>query len=203
MTVRHALFLAVLPTLGTASASAASSGDSAEVRLPDDSVVCGFHRDADTPSRVVCGWKGSDDELVLLEQRGRAQIVPSTGTVRDPSGPVLRYGRTRRFGPLACRALRVEMECWSTTSTHGFVARGGRRPDLARHCGDLVKSGAGVYGVRANGVACKTARRVARTYYNDDREVTGWRCEERRVDLEDWRVRCTRGDALVRFSFGA
>jgi hypothetical protein len=198
MDILHTLVVAGLATL----AGGATSGDTAEVRLPDDSVVCGFYRDADTPSQVFCDWEGSDDELVLLKRRGRARIVPSTGTIRDGSGPVLRYGRTRRFGPLACRALRVQMECWSTLTTHGVVLRGGRRPDFARHCGDLVKRGAGVYDVRANGVACKTARRVARTFY-DERDVTGWRCEERRLDLEAWNVRCTRRDALVRFGHGA
>jgi hypothetical protein len=196
----HTLMLA---GLATTLAGGATSADSVEVRLPDDSVVCAFHRDADTPSRVLCEWEGSDDERVLLERRGRARIVPSAGTIRDPSGPVLRYGRTRRFGPLACRALRVTMECWNTETTHGFVARGGRRPDFARHCGDLVKRGAGVYDVRANRVACGTARRVARTYYNDERDVAGWRCKERRLDLEAWKVRCTRRDAVVRFGYGA
>jgi hypothetical protein len=199
MDIRRALLLAALATLAGAGAAHA---DSAEVRLPDDSVVCAFYRDADTPSRVFCNWEGADDNGVLLKRRGHARIVASPGTVRDGSGPVLRYGRTHRFGPLACRARRNEMECWSTVTTHGFIVRANRRPDLARHCGDLVKRGAGVYDVRANRVACGTARRVARTFYAE-RAVTGWRCRERRHDLEAWNVRCVRGDALVRFGHGA
>jgi hypothetical protein len=200
MNIRRTLLLAVLATLGAAGEA---SADSAEVRLRDDSVACGFYRDADTPSRVFCNWEGADDEGVQVKRRGRARVVPSTGTVRDGSGPVLRFGKTKRFGPLACRALRREMECWSTVSTHGFVVRAGkRRPDLARHCGDLVESGAGVYDVRANRVACGTARRVAGMYY-EERTVPGWRCRERRLDLEAWNVRCARGDALVHFGHGA
>jgi hypothetical protein len=200
MRIRRTLLLAALATLATAGTAHA---DSAEVRLPDGSVVCAFYRDADTPSRVFCNWEGADDEGVQLARRGRARIVPSSGTVRDGRGPVLRFGKTKRFGPLACRALRIEMECWSTVTTHGFVVRAGKRhPDLARHCGDLVESGAGVYGVRANRVACGTARRVAGTFY-EERAVPGWRCRERRLDLEAFKVRCTRGDALVRFDHGA
>jgi hypothetical protein len=51
-------------------------------------------------------------------------------------------------------------------------------------------------------VSCRTARRVAQTYY-DEHVVAGWRCEERRLDLEAWKVRCTRRDAVVRFGYGA
>jgi hypothetical protein len=200
MEIRRTLLLAALAPLACAGTADA---DSAEVRLPDDSVACAFYRDADTPSRVFCNWEGADDEGVQLERRGRARVVPSSGTVRDGSGPVLRFGRTKRFGPLACRALRIEMECWSTVTTHGFVVRAGkRRPDLARQCGDLVESGAGVYRVRANRVACEAARRVAGTFY-EERAVPGWRCRERRLDLEAFKVRCTRGDALVRFDHGS
>jgi len=130
------------------------------VRLADDSVVCAFYRDADTPDRVFCNWEGSDDEGVTLKVRGRARIVPSTG----------------------------------------------KRPILfatpPKDCGDTVKVGAGAYDVRARRVSCRTARRLARTYY-ETRETGRWSCEERRLDLEDWKVRCTRGDAVVRFGYGA
>jgi hypothetical protein len=201
--LRRTLTLAALAALGGA---AFASADTAEVRLPDDSVVCGFYRDADTPSRVFCNWEGSDDEGVTLAARGRARIVPSTGTVRDARGPVLRYGKTRRFGRLSCKSWGSEMECWSRTTSHGFRARGGKRPILfatrEKDCGDIAKVGAGAYGVRARHASCRTARRVARTYY-ERRAVPGWRCAERQLDLEAWKARCTRGESVVRFEFGA
>jgi hypothetical protein len=65
-----------------------------------------------------------------------------------------------------------------------------------------VPEGAGVFDVRAGGVSCKRARRVARTYYRTH-EVRGWQCRERRLDLEHYRVRCTRRDAVVRFDHGS
>jgi hypothetical protein len=196
----------MLATFVALGATSAADATSAEVRLPDDSVVCGFHRDADTPSRVFCNWRGSDDEGVTLGVRGRARIVPSTGTVGDASGPVLRYGKTRRFGRLACKSWGSEMECWSAATRHGFRARRGKRPILfttrAKDCGDTVRAGAGAYGVRARRVSCPAARGVARKYY-EERRVAGWQCEERRLDLEAWKARCTRDDAVVRFGFGA
>jgi hypothetical protein len=61
---------------------------------------------------------------------------------------------------------------------------------------------AGVSDVRARGVSCKQARRVARTYYRTH-EVPGWQCRERQLDLDYFRARCTRRDAVVRFAYGS
>lgn len=85
------------------------------------------------------------------------------------------------------------------------VAAPGAAPSTAapKKCGDvIVEIGAGADRIRAEGVSCRTARRIARTYYKDH-EVEGWRCRERRLDLEYWKVRCTRSDDIVRFGYGA
>ena len=72
----------------------------------------------------------------------------------------------------------------------------------AKKCGDTVTSGAGAFDVRANGVTCRKARRVARTY-DDEQEVAGWRCRDRQLDLEHFSARCTRRGAVVRFGYGS
>jgi hypothetical protein len=64
-------------------------------------------------------------------------------------------------------------------------------------------SGARREPARARRVTCKRATRIARAYYRDREVPQGWTCRERRLDLEFFRVRCTRGSRLVRFAHGS
>src|SRR5512147_1576194 len=78
-------------------------------------------------------------------------------------------------------------------------------------CGDLVKSGSGVYDVQAKRVKCRQARKVARRYYGKvvnhggaaPSEVLGYGCGRHRADVELFFVRCTRADTIIKFEYGS
>jgi hypothetical protein len=82
-----------------------------------------------------------------------------------------------------------------------------------KRCGDLQRAGAGVYNIRAKGVGCRKARRVARRYYNrwvdsggdTTHRILGFRCRSRRTGIESHRARCSRdrGADVIRFVYGA
>jgi len=173
-------------------------------KTPDSKVICFFEKPR-TPHYVYCDWSNADDVAAEVRIRGKAELVPSGGAL-DPSGvPVLRRGASKRVGRLRCTSRPYGMRCVSLASANGFRVGAGIRPQLfvaAKRCRTEVPEGAGVFDVRATGVACRRARRVARTYYRSH-EVRGWQCRERRLDLEHYRVRCTRRDAAVRFDFGS
>jgi hypothetical protein len=173
------------------------------IKTPDSKVICFFEKPR-TPRYVHCDWSNADDRAVEVRIRGKAELVPGGGAL-DPSGvPVLRRGASKRVGRLRCTSRRYGMRCVSLVSSYGFRVGPRIRPQLflaAERCRTKPVS-AGVFDVRAAGVSCKRARRVARTFYRTQ-EVRGWQCRERRLDLELFRVRCTRGDAAVRFDHGS
>jgi len=77
-----------------------------------------------------------------------------------------------------------------------------------RRCGSQNHPGAGWYKVRALDVRCENARRVARKYWNtSDRRITvngiSYRCRERQVASELFRVRCRAGEKRVHFQQGS
>ena len=196
-----------IATAMAAAACAASVGTAAAApptfRTADGTVVCFFDKPG-SPRYVHCDWSDRDDIAAEVRVRGRAKLVPAGGAI-DPTGvPVLRRGKTKRAGRLQCSARLYGMRCMSLTSGRGFRVGPRIEPQLfaaGNRCPTRPVS-AGVFAVRAKGVPCARARRVARTYYRT-REVPGWRCRERQLDLEHFRVRCTRGDALVRFAHGS
>ena len=88
----------------------------------------------------------------------------------------------------------------------------------ARKCGSVpgtVGPAGLVFDVRARGVDCPPAKRVAKRYFKkatgdsiiearEEHRVRAWRCKHRPVGLENWRVKCRRngGRDKVRFNFG-
>jgi hypothetical protein len=88
-----------------------------------------------------------------------------------------------------------------------LVALGGAGPAAGASftdCGDTVKEGAGSYKVRAEGIGCAKARRVAKAYFRGN-EILGFTCSHTQIGEELSRARCTRSDpaAVVKFLFGA
>jgi len=74
----------------------------------------------------------------------------------------------------------------------------------ARSCRDANALGTRVYDIRASGLSCAQARRIAVTYA-DLRRVSGYRCRAglRRSGRFYYRsVRCARGSRVVRFKTG-
>jgi hypothetical protein len=191
--------VAVFAVLGANAAAAPPT-----IKTPDGKVICFFEKPRD-PGYVHCEWSTADDVAAEVGIHGKAELVPSGGEI-DPTGvPVLRRGASRRVGRLRCTSRRYGMRCSSSVSSHGFRVGPRIKPQLfvaARRCRTSVPEGAGVFDIRATRVPCKRARRVARTYYRT-REVTGWQCRERQLDLEHFRVRCTRREAVVRFAHGS
>jgi hypothetical protein len=69
---------------------------------------------------VRCDWRGSDDEAIVLRERGRARIRHVTDTVSNPDATVLRYGRSTTFRKLKCISRRRGITCRSLASGRGF-----------------------------------------------------------------------------------
>ena len=81
-----------------------------------------------------------------------------------------------------------------------------------RSCGDIARSGSGVYKVEARRVSCRHARWIARRFQSIVFEgasgrrgvIGGYRCRSRRIDVELRHARCTRsGGRVVRFEWGS
>jgi hypothetical protein len=191
--------IAVCAVLGGTAAAAPPT-----IKTPDEKVICFFEKPRN-PGYVHCEWSTADDVAAEVGIRGKAELVPSGGEI-DPTGvPVLRRGASKRVGRLRCTSRPYGMRCVSRVSSNGFRVGPRIEPQLfvaAKRCRTSVPEGAGVFDVRAARVSCKRARRVARTYYRRH-EVRDWECRERQLDLEYFRVRCTRGDAVVRFAHGS
>jgi hypothetical protein len=175
-----------------------------DFKTPDEKVICFFEKPR-KPRYVHCNWSTANDEGVEVRVRGKAELVPAGGAISPDGVAVLRRGASKGVGKLRCTSRPYGMRCVSLVTFNGFRVGPGIEPQLftgTRPCRIKIQEGAGISDVRAKDVSCKRARRVARTYYRT-REVQGWECRERRLDLEFFRVRCTRGDALVRFAHGA
>lgn len=54
-----------------------------------------------------------------VSTRGRAHRLCVSDSAMDPGAPVLRYGRTRRFGPFSCTSKTTGLRCVAP-SGHGF-----------------------------------------------------------------------------------
>jgi len=197
-TTAAAFTLACILGGGVAQAGAAPPS----IKTPDDAVICFFAKRS-----VYCDWSRAEDRAAKVRVRGAAKLVPSGGVIMPDGVPVLAHGKSRRVGRLRCTSTRYGMRCVSLVTGNGFRVGPRIRPVLIdsvtlRRCGPRTTDGAGVFDVRARRVACPRARRIARAFYRE-REVPGWTCRERQLDLEHFRVRCTRGAKLVRFDHGS
>jgi hypothetical protein len=114
--MRLALLAAVLCLAAPAAAQAAYR----DFRSPSGKLGCAFYSDAEVPPMVRCDWRGSDDEAIVLRERGRARIRHVTDTVSNPDATVLRYGRSTTFRKLKCISRRRGITCRSLASGRGF-----------------------------------------------------------------------------------
>ena len=90
-------------------------------KLPSNKIFCAYMKGSGLVAQVRCQANFLNDAAGVVKVRGRARFVHVTDTVADPDAPVLRYGRTRRFGKLRCSASRKRgVRCRSTRSHHGF-----------------------------------------------------------------------------------
>ena len=186
-----------------AAALAIAGGTPPTVKTPDEHVICFFEKRS-----VYCDWRGSDDVAAQVRVRGAAKLVPSGGEILPEGVPVLERGESKRVGKLRCTSKRYGMRCLSLVTGNGFRVGPRIEPVMIdggklRRCGPRTTNGAGFFDVRARRVACRRARGIARAFYRDREEPTGWSCRERQLDLELFRVRCTRGPRLVRFAHGS
>jgi hypothetical protein len=190
--------IAALAAASTLAGVAHADSGPPTVKTPDSKVICVFF-----DKSVYCDWKRTDDIAAKVRVRGAAKLVASGGLIRPEGVPVLERGESRSVGKLRCTSKRYGMRCVSLVTGNGFRVGPHIRPMLfTGHCGPRTTDGAGVFDVRARRLACARARRIARTFYRD-RDVPGWSCRERQLDLEHFRVRCSRGSKLVRFDHGS
>jgi hypothetical protein len=92
---------------------------------------------------------------------------------------------------------------------------GGAPAATERACGDVAGSVQPPQDVRAVGVGCVAARRLARHHWRQSGRydhcslgkkacrLDGWRCTRRFFGNSGTRVRCTKGAARVRFFYGS
>ncbi len=111
--VTLALAVAVLP--GAAEAAYKP------FKLPSGQIYCAYMKSKGFAAQVRCDARFLNDTAAVVKARGRARFVAVSDTVADPRAPVLRYGKTRRFGKFRCSASRKRgVRCKSTRSGRGF-----------------------------------------------------------------------------------
>ena len=89
-------------------------------RSPSGQIGCMYYNDPDVPASVRCDWRGGGDHAVVVERTGKGKHIRVTDTVMDPDAKVLRYGTTRRYGPLRCTSRRTGITC-RNRARHGFT----------------------------------------------------------------------------------
>ena len=184
------------------------SGRGRRVRLTTDPSQDLF----DTYGRLLAYVKTSSAQLNVAQvRRGWAKVYVYAGK---------RFRQYRRFARAQRQARRAERGVWeicggnfhrrvrSRVPTSISPAHASRR---YRNCGDLVKHGAGSYNVRAHKVRCRKARRIARQWENQCARQpdgscwvrAGFYCRYRSAGWELGRIRCRRGQHIVKFVTGA
>lgn len=114
---RIALFQTPTRNIGCAYLPAISRGDVPTLRCE---IGSGLRPLPHHPHRCVQGDFG---QAVAMTRRGRAQAICISDTVRTPSAPVLRYGRTIRVGGFTCTSRRTGLRC-ANAARHGwFLSR--------------------------------------------------------------------------------
>jgi hypothetical protein len=103
--------------IGCAYLPAISSGDVPTLRCEIRSGL------RPLPARRGRCREGVWGQAVAMTRRGRAGGICISDTVREPSAPVLGYGRTRRVGGFTCMSREGGLSC-TNLSDHGwFLSR--------------------------------------------------------------------------------
>ena len=90
-------------------------------KLPSGDIYCAYMKGSGLAAQIRCDATFFNDIAAVVKIKGRARFRRVTDTVADPRAPVLRYGKTRRFGRLRCSASRKRgVRCKSTKTGNGF-----------------------------------------------------------------------------------
>jgi hypothetical protein len=103
--------------IGCAYIPALSSGDVPYLRCE---ITSGLR--PKPPRPAGCGdavW----GRAVWMTRRGRAQRICISDTIREPSAPVLGYGRTWRAGRFTCVSKRAGLRCTNLAAHGWFLSR--------------------------------------------------------------------------------
>ncbi len=110
--------------------------------------------------------------------------------------------RLKRFIPLLLIALAIPLVTSAAPASAG---------QFNNKCGDGQQNGSGWYNLKTIDTSCRVARKLADHYVyvaggNDD-GFKGWKCSEKQLGDEVWRVNCHRDHnnkfQRVRFLYGA
>jgi len=114
--MRPATVLAVVALALTAATPAAAA--TKRFQTPSHNIVCLYSSSGGPGPHLRCDVRSLNDTAFTLDRTHRGRRVHVTDAVT--AGPVLRYGRTLRLGPLRCTSRRTGLTCRSTVSRHGF-----------------------------------------------------------------------------------
>ena len=162
-------------------------------------LACG-HTD-ELPAGAIC-LAGGPAPMVRLGRKGPAlELFDCADEGTYGAGmPELRKGRRWRSGPYRCRRTVHRVRCW-TDAGHGFVFRDsgrlrstGARARPPRRCPDVAFAPGygGAASVRAFGVACEQATRVAGAEGQQLPLPAGWSCRRLNPDPGSYRTVCFR-----------
>jgi hypothetical protein len=102
-----------------AAASPAIARD-ATFHTPSKKIHCRVFTPAKSSAEIRCDLFFLNDRAVTMTRTGRARLVHVTDTIADPAAAVLRYGKTRHFGPFTCTSRTTGLSCHSKAG-HGFT----------------------------------------------------------------------------------
>ena len=121
----------VLPpaALATLLAAGVASAAFTPFRTPSGLVGC-YYATGPTTLRCDVGYRtrftnakkcaGLYGQAFSMSARGRPRVLCVSDTARDPSAPVLAYGRTRRLGPYTCTSKTSGLTCRNSAG-HGWT----------------------------------------------------------------------------------
>ena len=114
---RIVLFQTPSRNIGCAYLPAISRGDVTTLRCE---IASGLHPLPHHAHRCVQGDFG---QAVAMTRRGRALAICISDTIRTPSAPVLRYGRTIHAGGFTCTSRRIGLRCTNAAGHGWFLSR--------------------------------------------------------------------------------
>lgn len=111
------VLVAALALSGSLSAAAKTRS----FRTPSKNIVCVYSSGGPAGAYIRCDVLSLNDVGFLLDRRHRAKRIRVTDTAADVNtAAVLRYGKSRRFGPFRCTSRHSGLTCKSREGGHGF-----------------------------------------------------------------------------------
>jgi hypothetical protein len=111
----------ILVTAVAVSGSLSAAAKTRTFRTPSKNIVCVYSSAGGPGAYIRCDVLSLNDVGFLLDRRHRAKRMKVTDTAGDVNrAAVLRYGKSRLFGPFRCSSRRSGLTCKSRKSGHGF-----------------------------------------------------------------------------------